>query len=145
MTAAEFRASQQRTPASGTTTPDAGRSAHRSKKPATPTNSLTKALLVLLTLEGCTVWRQNNAGVFDNTLQVWRAGSSNPGISDILGYHRATGRFLAIEVKVGKDKLRPEQITFLEEVRRAGGFACEGRSLEQVRQEFTQWRHSLGA
>ncbi|GGG34028.1 VRR-NUC domain-containing protein [Hymenobacter glacieicola] len=145
MTVAQFRASQQRTPASGTTPPDAGRSASRSKKKPSPTNSLTKSIITLLKLEGCTCWRQNNGAVYDANIGGYRAGSVTPGISDILGYHRATGRFLAVEVKTGRDKLSPEQEQFLQEVRRAGGFACEGRSLEQVRQEFTQWQKSLTA
>lgn len=143
MTAAEYLAALKK-PAASTSVPAAGQgSITKPKKPSTPTNALTKAILSLLRLEGCHVWRQNNAGVFDNTLQVWRAGSSTPGLSDVLGYHRATGRFVAVEVKVGADKLSPEQIQFLDEVRRAGGFACEGRSLDQVRREFNEWKTSI--
>ena len=142
MTAAEYRASTT-TKAAGTGNPAGGRRASQPKKTPTPTNSLTAAIIQLLTLEGCTAWRQNNGGVYDPTRGCFRAGSSTPGISDILGYHRATGRFLAIEVKTGKDKLSAEQTRFLKEVADAGGFACEGRALEQVRHEFRQWLAAL--
>lgn len=41
-------------------------------------------------------------------------------------------RFLALEIKVGKDQLRPEQRAFLDKVREAGGIALEVRSVEQA-------------
>ncbi|MDO7846466.1 VRR-NUC domain-containing protein [Hymenobacter sp. M29] len=113
------------------------------KKKASPTNELTKAVVKMLTLGGCKAWRQNNGAVYDPTREVFRAGSATPGISDVLGYHRATGRFVAVEIKTGSDKLSPEQTSFLDEVRRAGGFACEGRSLDQIRAEFNAWAQAL--
>lgn len=108
----------------------------KGKPKASPANALTKAVVALLALHGYHAWRQNNAAVYDPTRQVFRAGSATPGISDVLGYCRRTGRFAAVEVKVGKDKLSPEQTEFLAGVRKAGGFACEGRSLDQVQAEL---------
>lgn len=115
----------------------------RATRKPSPTNALTKAVMQLLALAGCNVWRQNNGAVYDPTRAVFRAGSATPGISDVLGYHRATGRFVAVEIKTGSDKLSPEQSSFLAEVRRAGGFACEGRELDQIRKEFCIWCASL--
>ena len=45
------------------------------------------------------------------------------GISDIIGFQRETGRFLAVEIKNGKDKLSAEQKVFLEDVKNGGGIA----------------------
>ncbi|MDF7810726.1 VRR-NUC domain-containing protein [Hymenobacter sp. YC55] len=104
------------------------------------TNSLTSAIRDMLTYEGCTIWRHNNAGVYDNQLQCYRANSSRKGLPDTLGFYRRTGHFVAVEVKYGKDTLTPEQRDFLADVKAAGGFACEGRSLEQVRREFNEWK-----
>lgn len=117
----------------------------RAPRKPSPTNALTKAVVQLLTLAGCKAWRQNNGAVYDPTREVFRAGSATPGISDVLGYHRATGRFVAVEIKTGTDKLSPEQTAFLAEVRRAGGFACEGRNLDQIRREFAAWCAALPA
>ena len=57
---------------------------------------------------------------------------STPGISDIIGFHKRTGQFIACEIKVGKDKLSAEQILFLERVKRAGGVAMEVRGIDQL-------------
>jgi VRR-NUC domain len=40
--------------------------------------------------------------------------------------------FIALEVKVGRDTLRPEQRAFLDKVRDAGGIAAEIRSVEDA-------------
>lgn len=114
-----------------------------SKPPPMSANALTKAIVTMLTVYGCLAWRQNNGAVYDPTRQVFRARNTKKGISDVLGLELQTARFLAVEVKVGKDKLTPQQRQFLADVRAAGGFACEGRELEQVRTEFLAWRQSL--
>lgn len=116
--------------------------ATRSKK-ASPTNSLTQAIIQLLVLHGFRAWRQNNAAVYDPTRKVFRANSATPGISDVLGYHRSSGIFCAVEVKTGSDKLSPEQTEFLAGIRLAGGFACEGRSLTQVETELKAYLATL--
>lgn len=108
-----------------------------------PTNRLTQAILSLLAFEGCQAWRQNNGAVYDASFGGYRANSVTPGISDILGFFLRTGHLVAVEVKVGKDELTPEQTEFLARIRAAGGFACEGRDVTQVRTEFLTWRQSL--
>lgn len=115
------------------------------KKKASPTNELTKAVVAMLNYEGCFAWRQNNGAVYDPTRGAFRSNSSTPGISDVLGFEMQTCRLLAVEIKTGKDELSPDQIKFLNRIRRAGGFACEGRSLDQIRTEFLAWKQSLAA
>ena len=110
-----------------------------------PANCLTKAVIQLLTLRGFHVWRQNNGGVWDPTRQMFRANSSTPGISDVLGYHLATGRIAAVEVKAGKDKLSPDQTAFLAGIQRAGGFACCGRDVGQVEAELKEYLAALAS
>ncbi len=46
-----------------------------------------------------------------------------PGVFDIVGINLGTGKFVAIEVKLGKDELRPEQREFMRRVKDAGGEA----------------------
>jgi hypothetical protein len=102
------------------------------KLPSTSANSLTKHAMKVLTLKGFKVWRQNNAAVYDEKKKVYRANSSTPGISDILGFHLKTGQFLACEIKAGRDKLSTEQKIFLEEVAAAGGIALIIRSADDL-------------
>lgn len=95
-------------------------------------NALTKQCLRLFDMKGFYVWRQNNGGVYDPVKKVFRSNSSTPGISDILGYHRKTGKILAVEIKIGKDKLSPYQEQFLSSVSKSGGYAFVIKSTEQL-------------
>lgn len=79
-------------------------------------------IISLLTIAGHFVWRNNSGGfrVENRFIRAGRAGSS-----DIIGVHKDTGQFIALEVK------RPTQIKnvtvhqklFLEEVAARGGIA----------------------
>ncbi len=150
MPVAEYRRNhtQGRTPAyvaqsDAATVKAAPKPARAKPKGPSPANALTAAVVELLTLLGCHCWRQNNGGVYDPTRQCFRANSSTPGISDVLGFHMATGRIVAVEVKVGADKLSLEQTDFLSRIRRAGGFAIEGRTVAQVHASFLAWQQAL--
>jgi hypothetical protein len=100
--------------------------------PGPSSSVLTKAALKMLDLAGFQVWRQNNAGVYDNEKEVWRANSSTPGISDILGFRRSNGQFLACEIKAGRDRLSDDQIAFLDGVKEAGGVAIVIRTMDDI-------------
>ena len=54
-----------------------------------------------------------------------------PGCSDLVGMMR-DGRFMAVEVKTPKGRLRPEQVVFLDRVRAGGGVAFVARDLRDV-------------
>ena len=95
-------------------------------------NALTKHALKMLDLSGFYVWRQNNGGVYDPTKKVFRRNSSTPGISDILGFHRKTGKFIAVEIKAGKDVLSPYQVNFLDQVHKSGGYSFVVRNLDDI-------------
>lgn len=60
-----------------------------------------------------------------------------PGCSDVLGQLR-DGRFLAVEVKAPKGKLRPEQAVFLERINGAGGVGFMARDCRDVHRELNQ-------
>jgi len=95
-------------------------------------NSLTQQALTVLKLNGWHVYRNNNAGVYDPTKKVFRANSTTKGISDIIGFNKQDARFIAVEVKVGRDKLSIEQKQFLEDVNKAGGVGIECRSIDDI-------------
>lgn len=95
---------------------------------------MTEAQLVnwcisYLSLKQFMVWR-NNTGMFKGNYtdkkgitrnRVIRAGVK--GSSDIFAIEPKTGRFIAIECKVGKNKPTPQQEAFLDDVDRHGGLA----------------------
>lgn len=94
-------------------------------------NDLTRQILDYLFLQGIYAWRQNSTGLFDPRKGIYRPAAKK-GVSDILAIVPPTGRLLAIEVKVGKDRLRPEQEGFLRSVQDMGGLAFVARDFEQT-------------
>ena len=111
----------------------------KTSKPRTNANTATKEILAFLAVSGFKAWRNNTTGVYDPKKQIFRKFAGLKGVADILGLQKSTGRFLAVEVKVGKDKLSPEQIRFLEDVKKGGGIAivasCAGdvaKALEKI-------------
>lgn len=79
------------------------------------------------------LWAQNT-GAAKFGKQLVRFGT--PGVADIIGIVAWSGRFLAIEVKVGKDRMSDKQEAFREMVQKFGGIHIIGRSVEQVMQEL---------
>ena len=82
--------------------------------------ALVRACLDLLTFCGVLCWRNNTTGVYDPARKRFRTFQGRKGVSDILGV-LPRGKFLAVECKVGKNKLSPEQELFLGDVERYGG------------------------
>lgn len=95
-------------------------------------NALTKQVIKILWIKGWQVWRQNNAAIYDPTKNIFRSNSTIKGISDIIGFNKKDARFIAIEIKVGRDKLSVEQKLFLEYVNKAGGVGLEVRKIEDI-------------
>ena len=100
-------------------------------------NALTKAIIEWVNYNGGWCWRNNNHAVYDKKIGTYRKNPNQMnGVSDILGLW--DGKFLAIEVKAGSDRLSDDQKIFLERVREAGGYAMEARSVDDVINYFTQ-------
>lgn len=70
----------------------------------------------------------NNTGAIKTEDRFLRYGLS--GSSDILAC--IGGRFVGIEAKVGKDRVRPNQRRFAEALTKAGGLYIEARSVDDV-------------
>ncbi len=52
----------------------------------------------------------------------WRKVPDNlKGVADVIGWNLSTGRWIAIEIKIGTDQIRPEQDTFLRRLKHSGG------------------------
>lgn len=103
-----------------------------------------RAIMVALSENGCTSWR-NNTGtgyqgrvIHRSAAQVTLADSRVivfglcVGSADIIGIRHADGKLIAIEVKTGKGKTTPEQDRFIAHVQRIGGIAGVARSVEDA-------------
>lgn len=109
-----------------------------------PETKLMNRILIALSEAGCTVWRVETAGAWvgrqihkdGNTVTLANARMFTTGLcvggADIIGIHQATGRFIAVEVKTPKGRVSPEQQTFINAVRAAGGIAGVARSVEDA-------------
>ena len=103
------------------------------------TNATTQQILRFLFEQRVFAWRQNSLGIFDRSSGSYRA-SGKSGVADILACVPPRGRLLAIEIKTGKDRLRPEQQGFLASIKATGGFCMVVHSFE----DFTsQWKSAI--
>ena len=93
---------------------------------------LVNYLIHRLNAAGNYVWR-NNSGiarmVYKGKERIWRAGVR--GSSDIIGI-AYNGRFIAIECKIGKNKVTPAQEQFLRTIDDLGGYALVARSEKDI-------------
>lgn len=71
----------------------------------------------MLTWSGCTVWVQNNLAVRG------RKFIGKRGQADVMGFRNKDGVIVACEIKTLNDRFSPDQITFLNDVKKAGGVA----------------------
>lgn len=105
---------------------------------------LMRLIMVALTQADCLVFRNETSGAYVGKVihkdarivtlanaQLMTFGLC-VGSSDIVGIHKPTGRFLAVEVKTEKGKPTKEQINFIEQVRAANGIAGIARSVKEA-------------
>lgn len=107
------------------------------KVPAT-TNNMTNAIINFLRSEGHSASRINTQGQYDEKIGRWRKSGSRNGYLDIsacIKDSNGVGRYVVLDIKKGSDKLRPDQISFIKEVRSAGGIALEIETMDQ----FYRW------
>ena len=97
----------------------------------------TSAILAYLTTQGYTVWRQNTTGIYDPDTKRWRVNpQGRRGVPDIIGFRNRDGLFIGVEVKAGRDQLRPDQKQFLNELKVAGGLAFVAHDFAHFQQSF---------
>lgn len=108
---------------------------------AQPETQLQKAIVRFLGLKGIMAWVNKNGAVWDPKRQVFRAGQTVKGISDIFAISPGLskvprGVLIAIEVKMPRGKATPEQLAFIDNVNRKGEKAFIARSVEDVIREL---------
>ena len=98
----------------------------------TNANQLAAYAVKVFTQAGWICWRQNNVAVCDKG--QFRRFVGLKGVSDVIGFNATDGRFLAVEIKVGRDRLSAEQENFLQSVNRAGGLGLIVRHANDLAQ-----------
>jgi hypothetical protein len=109
-------------------------------KKLSPANTLTKEILNYLFSQRVFAWR-NSVGAFgvmrpngkQSFLQFGKVGSP-----DIIAILPNAGRFAGFEVKKGKDKLRPAQVSFKRQAEMCGGLYIVVKDFEGFLGEFAR-------
>lgn len=106
----------------------------------TQTNETTRQIINFLFYNEVFCWRQNTTGI-----PLANGGfrpTSKKGLPDIVAILKPYGTFVAIEIKIGKDRLRDEQFGFLENVKRMGGQALIVNSFEDFKSQWQKLKMS---
>jgi hypothetical protein len=98
-------------------------------------NKLTAMIINHIYSAGGYAWRAQSSGLFDRAKGSYRS-APKVGVSDVMACWR--GRMVAIEIKIGKDSLRPEQVGFMANVIHAGGAAFVAKTFPEFLKE---WDH----
>lgn len=93
-------------------------------------SELVNQLLVKLTFTGCRVWK-NHVG-FDEERKIHYGLVGSSDIFGIMKCYSEKGIWLAVECKVGRDKLRNEQIKFKAMIENHGGLYIEARNIDET-------------
>jgi len=108
------------------------------KKPSRTTQSekqLCSSIVDALNYQGCYVWRVNSGAMkYEYKGKVGIVRMARAGTSDILGIHRDTGRFIAIEVKLPHRRkyVTQAQQEFIDKINMYGGIAGVATSPEEA-------------
>jgi len=95
----------------------------------TPARALEDGIILACSGADCLLWRHPTGKATTATGHFIAFGLV--GSADIIGVCR--GRAVAIEVKAGRDRQRPEQVAFQRAWERAGGLYVIARSIDDAR------------
>lgn len=98
-------------------------------------NVLTNHIIAHLYKKGVFAWRASSTGIYDRNKGHFRTAPKK-GVSDILAVLPPTGKLVAIEVKIGKDRMSPEQTGFHKNVIRMGGEVFIAKDFELFKEWF---------
>lgn len=108
----------------------------------TAATDLSNAIRLALSQEGHFICRANVGKVrlhdgrwFDTGLPV--------GFADLFGHRAGDAMAFYIEVKAGRDRLRPEQAAFLDAMAKRGAIAGVARSVEDAQQLLRNPHHAV--
>ena len=112
------------------------------KKKVSPANSLTDAIRDYCHLLGCATARINTTGIYDQALGKYRFAGSTKGVEDIdvslpVIIHSVPACIkIAVEVKIGKDRQREDQIIRQSKLEKAGAHYIIAKTFNEFKQDF---------
>jgi hypothetical protein len=116
-------------------------SSKKSKKQS-PANKLTDAIMSYVKLQKCAAARINTTGIYDESIGKYRFSGSTKGVEDIscvlpinINNHKI-GIAIAIEIKIGKDRMSEHQKQRQENVVSAGGHYIVAKTFDDFKIEF---------
>jgi penicillin-binding protein-related factor A (putative recombinase) len=95
---------------------------------------LTTGIIDHIYKQGGYAWRASSTGIFEEKTGRFRSAPKK-GVADVLGLYR--GKFMAIEVKIGKDRLSLEQEGFLRNIEHYGGLVFVAKDFESFEYWFS--------
>jgi len=101
-------------------------------KKQTPTNELTDEIIRYLKSIGGMGYRLNSQGQFDPKQGRWRPGGQKRGLPDVIGL-LPDGRFIGIEIKIGRDKMNEFQLLRKNEIINSNGYYFIARDLNSFK------------
>lgn len=107
----------------------------------TAATDLTNAIMIALSQDGHFVCRAN-VGKFKMQDGRWFDTGLPRGFSDLFGNRAGDAIAFYIEVKAGRDTLKPHQAQFLEAMRLRGAIAGVARSVDDAREMMRKSHHS---
>ena len=103
----------------------------------TKTNALTQSILRYINLSGWKAWRNGNHAVFSRKRNAFMKNPTTLlGVPDIIGFRKSDAKFIAIEIKIGKDKLSPYQKVFIDQLKVSGGVVIVAKDFDSFQKEF---------
>jgi hypothetical protein len=107
----------------------------------TTANDLTKTIIWdMYHIREAAAYRINNGAVYDKKQGVYRAGVQKKGVPDIIGI--INGRFIGIEVKIGKDRQSADQKLIEKEINAAGGVYFIAKSYDDYLSKINEVTHN---
>lgn len=108
----------------------------------TTANDLTKTIIWdMYHVRGGLAYRINNGAVYDRKKGVYRKGVQRRGIPDVIGI--IDGRFIGIEVKIGKDRQSADQKEIEREINDAGGVYFIAKSYDDYLNKIAEYDSRL--
>jgi hypothetical protein len=104
------------------------------------TNDLTREIIEYIYTQGGYAFRVNDTGVYDKAIGRYRA-SAKKGICDILAVYNS--RFIGIEIKTGRDRLRDEQIGFIKNIEHCGGKVFVIGNMNEFIEQWRAWLDNI--
>ena len=103
-------------------------------------NGLTKCIIRYLTMQGAFVTRLNSTGIYRQDIQKFVPNTQRKGMPDV--YALIGGKTLFIEIKIGYDKMSPEQLKVQKESEANGASYIVARNFTDFLNEYKKAKNN---